>query len=308
MSDIAFDCPKCGKRIDAPAESGGNTGRCPACKSEVEIPKPEPMSNKSPILELKLSATPKSTQVEDRKVCSICGEINSLVASRCKHCDSKLSDSGNSSATKPKVNENLGLIAILLPFIGAFVAYFWIGSMRYIDDPAVKLSGFVAALVAITAILVALEASAVDAGGTNDLTSNDKQREGPVKWFIAMMLIWFIALPMWGKRRALYGLRNLFAAGLSSVLFFTCSIVIVSFQMDDRIDFAQKTSAKVVQEMIGSAAESRDSNNPSENPTRTKLSDKEAYQKYGDTIMFLDKHVKEPFGAELEMLLNKPQN
>jgi hypothetical protein len=38
MSDINFDCPKCGQNLDAPTELAGLFVECPACANVVKVP------------------------------------------------------------------------------------------------------------------------------------------------------------------------------------------------------------------------------------------------------------------------------
>lgn len=38
MSDINFDCPKCGQNLDAPADLAGLFVECPSCAAIVKVP------------------------------------------------------------------------------------------------------------------------------------------------------------------------------------------------------------------------------------------------------------------------------
>lgn len=38
MSDINFDCPKCGQNLDAPPDMAGLFVECPACGAIVKVP------------------------------------------------------------------------------------------------------------------------------------------------------------------------------------------------------------------------------------------------------------------------------
>lgn len=38
MSDINFDCPKCGQNLDAPADLAGLFVECPSCATIIKVP------------------------------------------------------------------------------------------------------------------------------------------------------------------------------------------------------------------------------------------------------------------------------
>lgn len=38
MSDINFDCPKCGQNLDAPPDLGGLFIECPSCATVIKVP------------------------------------------------------------------------------------------------------------------------------------------------------------------------------------------------------------------------------------------------------------------------------
>jgi hypothetical protein len=38
MSDINFDCPKCGQNLDAPSDLAGLFIECPACTTIIKVP------------------------------------------------------------------------------------------------------------------------------------------------------------------------------------------------------------------------------------------------------------------------------
>jgi hypothetical protein len=58
---IVFHCEHCGKKIDAPANTGGKWGKCPACHNRVYVPPPEP----DPADDLRLS--PLDETDEDKR-------------------------------------------------------------------------------------------------------------------------------------------------------------------------------------------------------------------------------------------------
>jgi hypothetical protein len=134
--------------------------------------------------------------------------------------------------------ETFGIIALLLPFCSSLLAYFWVGSMNLLADPASKLSGLAIATILLTCCLMAIEANEVGAGNPTDLTPKGKRREGPVAWFLAGVLLWAIAFPCWMHRRSKYGLKNLCIGAILVSILFVCVFGVMSAAIE-------KTKAEV---------------------------------------------------------------
>ncbi len=48
MSDINFDCPKCGQNLDAPPDLAGLFIECPACATIIKVPPSQAAANAGP--------------------------------------------------------------------------------------------------------------------------------------------------------------------------------------------------------------------------------------------------------------------
>jgi hypothetical protein len=117
------------------------------------------------------------------------------------------------SASQP--DETIGTILIAVPLAAAALAFFWLGSMRMIDDPWSKLCLLAILTILLTAGLVTVEAQRLGFG--SDPRRPRSERDSPVVWFFGMVLVWFIAYPRYLYLRSRYGARNLLVAGLVSM-------------------------------------------------------------------------------------------
>jgi hypothetical protein len=109
-------------------------------------------------------------------------------------------------------SEALGTLIVLAPLLSTALVWGWVGSMNLFQDPAGSL--FVLSLITIvgTSALVAAEASLLGMGKRPG--SNGKNESGPVGWFIACALLWFLAFPWYLHKRRFFGRRSLALAGL----------------------------------------------------------------------------------------------
>lgn len=227
---IKFDCPACGQKIEAPSDMQGQDVDCPACSKVITIQSSTESQQVSPIQITERKETPSSNQGEgpNTKACPFCGETILAVAIKCKHCGSMLSNanqhvqntSSHDGGMAPKPFGKLGIIALILPIFTAIFITPWLVTFEM-----GLLVGF--GLVIVTAFLINAEARAVGAGAPNDIKPNGKHREGPIMWFIAIILLWIVCFPMWMFRRAQYGLRNLgFVSILVVIAYLALPIVI----------------------------------------------------------------------------------
>ncbi|HBF33217.1 TPA: hypothetical protein DDW35_01510, partial [Candidatus Sumerlaeota bacterium] len=164
--------------------------------------------------------------------CRECGKQLHPQAAVCVYCGvptGKFIGGGtmNAESVIPR-HETFGIIALLLPLCSSLLAYFWVGSMNLLADPASKLSGLAIATVLLTCCLMAIEANEVGAGSQTDLTPKGKRREGPVAWFLAGVLLWAIAFPYWMHRRSKYGLKNLCIGAILVSILFVCVFGVMS--------------------------------------------------------------------------------
>ncbi len=109
-------------------------------------------------------------------------------------------------------SEALGTIIVLAPLVSTALVWFWIGNMNLFQDPSGSLALLTVATVFGTAILIAVESSQLGMGKRPG--SNGKMESGPVAWFIACAVIWFLAFPWYLQKRRFFGRRALGLAGL----------------------------------------------------------------------------------------------
>jgi hypothetical protein len=132
------------------------------------------------------------------------------------------------------VSESLGPVMLVLPLLATALIELWIGSMTLFDRPMTPLTAIVVVTVVATAVLVAIEANNFGMGGETDLRPNGKRREGPGEWFAGMLVLWFVAFPLYLNRRALYGVRRLLWPGLGAVLILSLSAGYMAAQIESK--------------------------------------------------------------------------
>ena len=137
-------------------------------------------------------------------------------------------------------SETLGTIALLLPLCGAGYAWFSLQGTTVIGSFFDNTFNVTLGVVLIgTALLIAIEASNVGAGSSNDLrkgtegNANPRRREGPVTWFFAVALLWIVIFPLWMYRRSQYGLKNYAFVAIVIALFYTGVMVVLGMAIQD---------------------------------------------------------------------------
>ena len=107
MSDIVFNCPKCGKSLATDEEAAGLTVQCPDCSQAIVIPHKAVAVQPSPATPM-----PASPPAAQQAACPMCGELILATAKKCKHCgefldgSTKSSEPARAKKPEPKV-ENL---------------------------------------------------------------------------------------------------------------------------------------------------------------------------------------------------------
>ncbi len=121
-------------------------------------------------------------------------------------------------------DESLGLIAALLPLLGAFVMYNWIGQMNLLQNPMASLNMAGCVTVAAVSMLIGVEASRLGIGSPEDLDSRgNRRRNGPLNWALFTLAVFVLGFPAYMAVRARYGLRNyLILAVMSTIVFVGC--------------------------------------------------------------------------------------
>mgnify|MGYP000243992068 CR=1 FL=1 len=268
MSDLKVSCPNCDQQLEADEEMAGETVDCPSCQKPFELPNPEEskpsVASEEEIedhpaerciscgqellpgaefctecgkkqtgkkLSLKTGSNPSQQSSStapnaNTRSCPYCGESILSVAIKCKHCGSELT---NQSGPNIQRSEAIGTIALILPICSAIIAGVLLGgkSLSYESDSMLGMISFTTVIV--TSILIAIEAGIVGAGSKTDLNTKGKRREGPVTWFVACVLLWIVAFPVWMARRARYGLENRCKTAVIVGLIFLCAMVFTPF-------------------------------------------------------------------------------
>ncbi len=117
--------------------------------------------------------------------------------------------------------EGLGHAILLFPFGATFLIWLWVGNMNLLQDPASSLSVVGIATIVATAVLIAIEASQLGMGSLP--VENGKKGSGPAAWFVASLLMWILAFPLYLSKRRWYGKRSLAIGGVLVALVFVAS-------------------------------------------------------------------------------------
>ena len=172
--------------------------------------------------------------MSETKKCPFCAEVIALEAKKCKHCGEFLDNELKKSIkTKPIYkNEVLGQLMLTVPIITMIVTYFWISNLRITDGPDTVLTILSVICLVFTTVLATIEANLLNMGNFNDLNKNGKKNEGPVIWFISLILLWIVFYPIYLGKRARYGLKSYWVGGLVIALLFISSIVLWQMRIE----------------------------------------------------------------------------
>ena len=99
---IKFECPACGKRLNAPDGAAGKSANCPGCGKPVKVPSPGKVYDAEEVVDSPADdpaiedweapdydpAPPPEPELApiERKPCPMCGEEISVSAKKCRFC------------------------------------------------------------------------------------------------------------------------------------------------------------------------------------------------------------------------------
>jgi len=130
---IKFECPACGKRLNAPDTAVGKTAKCPACSMSVTIPdaveeriyEAEEVAESAPDEDWEAPPEPKIPRAKsssagrksrsafeepeepaDGKPCPMCGEMINAAAKKCRFCGELLVEGGKKKTKRRASDED----------------------------------------------------------------------------------------------------------------------------------------------------------------------------------------------------------
>lgn len=137
---------------------------------------------------------------------------------------------------KPAANETLGMLAILMPLIGALLNVFWVGNMNLLQGPGSTLNVIVVIVVVGSAILIGMEASQIGIGSESDSrVKNGKRVTGPAGWAVGTMLMWVIGFPAYMYVRSKFGLKNMVVGALAAAVLFVGTTLAINSAIEERM-------------------------------------------------------------------------
>src|SRR5439155_9828044 len=92
---IVFDCPDCGRTMQAAEDVAGKRVRCPGCKEIVRAPQPkksrepEPLDEPEPTPRRRAPMPREEVEEsadESRRPCPACAEMILVTAIKCRYC------------------------------------------------------------------------------------------------------------------------------------------------------------------------------------------------------------------------------
>lgn len=118
--------------------------------------------------------------------------------------------------------DTLGLVLVLLPFVGAALCWLWAGNSALVA--ADRLTLVVAAVLGGTAVLAAVDASRLGFGEDGDAA----KESGPIGTFLAVGLAWALVFPVYMFKRAKYGVRHYGGPATLGAVVFVGTVAVVA--------------------------------------------------------------------------------
>lgn len=198
-------------------------------------------------------------ETDDTKTCPMCAETIKAAAIKCKHCGSDLgapsangapppatSAAAQARAASPPTGDLLGALLLLVPMAAAATVIAWtmthtselsfdLSTGKLLGDPRTIAWWVGGGAVLVSAVLVAVDADAVNAGSLNDRGKGGERRSGPLTWGIATALLWALVLPAWTWQRAVYGRRKLVVGGVLVAVALLGAVVFANVRVNDKL-------------------------------------------------------------------------
>ncbi len=141
-----------------------------------------------------------------------------------------------STATVPP-SETLGMIALLLPLVGALLNLFWVADMSLLQGPGSSLNMIMIIVVVSSAVLIGVEASQLGIGSAIDpRVAAGKRVTGPVGWAVFTLFLWMFGFPGYMYFRSKFGMNNMLVGAIAAALFFVGTVVFVEGAIEARIE------------------------------------------------------------------------
>lgn len=129
----------------------------------------------------------------------------------------------------PAQNETLGYVLLIIPFVAALMMYFWVSSMRLIDNPASMLNLLGGGTILATAIIAAIEAGKLGFG------SGVKKESSPLVIFFGIALLWLIVYPAYFVMRVRKGQKNMVLGAILVTLIFCLAWFVMGNAVDEAV-------------------------------------------------------------------------
>lgn len=137
------------------------------------------------------------------------------------------------SVTPP--TETLGMIALLLPLVGALLSLGWVGNMNLLQGPNTALNLIMVLVIVGSALLIGVEASRLGIGGPADPRVIAGNRvTGAIGWAAFTMLLWVVGFPAYMHFRSKFGLRNMLVGSIAVTVFFLGCVMVISSAIDNK--------------------------------------------------------------------------
>jgi hypothetical protein len=127
--------------------------------------------------------------------------------------------------------EGIGYAILLLPLASTMLIWWWVGQMNLLQSPSSSLNLVGVATILATSTMMAIEANSLGMGKLP--VEKGKVGEPPAAWFVAGLVIWVFAFPMYLRRRRFYGRKSLAVGGFVVALVFAGSWWSMSSSIDD---------------------------------------------------------------------------